>query len=101
VGVALVIVLLVNVFGGGGRDAPRNGSYRSEGIIPQVWTFSGSNDITMSVGGVLSASGTWRINGNRLTVTASMFGFESTSTYTITDITRNSFRIDGELFVRQ
>jgi hypothetical protein len=39
--------------------------------------------------------------GNRLTVTATMFGFESTTTYTITDITRNSFRIDGELFVRQ
>jgi len=97
-----VLVAIVLAACGGELAAPANGTYRSDGLLSQTWTFSGSNNVTMStVGGLVSSSGTWTIDGNRLTITSTMFGSQTTSGYTITEITRNSFRIDGTLFRRQ
>jgi len=102
--VALLAVLLIATLAacGGEMTAPRNGTYRSEGLLAQTWTFSGTNDVTMSTaGGLVSSSGTYAINGNRLTITSTLLGTETTSGYTITEITRDTFRIDGTLFTRQ
>jgi len=97
---ALLVITLVAC--GGELTQPANGTYRSEGLLSQTWTFSGTNDVTMStVGGLISGSGTWTIDGNRLTINSTLLGMESTTGYTITEITRNSFRIDGTLFTRQ
>ena len=106
IGILLVIatlLLTVLVACGGSLDKPRNGTYKSdEGLLSQTWTFSGTNTITLSTGGgLVSTTGTYSINGTKLSVTATMFGTESTSGYTITEITLNSFYIDGTKFVKQ
>ena len=99
--VAIPLVVIITACGSS-LDAPRNGTYRQEGLLSQTWTFSGTNDISMSTaGGLINANGTWSIDGDRLTVTITMLGSQTSSIYTITDITRNSFYIDGARFVRQ
>jgi hypothetical protein len=86
----------------GSMNKPQNGTYKSSGMISQTWTFSGSNKITLSTaGGLISSSGTYTISGDTLSVTSNLFGTETTSTYTITEITSKSFFIDGEKFVKQ
>jgi len=104
--VIAMIVLLVVMFAlsacGGALDKPKNGTYRSDGILSQTWTFSGNNEITMSsIGGIVSSSGTYTISGDKLTITSSMLGTETTSGYTITEITSKSFFIDGSKFTKQ
>ena len=80
---------------------PRNGTYESnEGFLSQTWTFSGSTSISLSTG-LISSNGTYTINGNKLSVTSSLFGIESTSGYIITGITSKSFFIDGTKFIKQ
>ena len=88
---------------GGSLDKPKNGTYKSEeGLLSQTWTFSGTKDISLSTaGGLVGTSGTYTITGTKLSVTASLFGVESTSGYTITEITSTSFFIDGTKFVKQ
>ena len=104
--VVLVIVLLgtfLAACGGGNLSKPKNGTYKSdEGLLSQTWTFSGTNDITLSTGGgLISTKGTYKTDGNKLTITSSLFGVESTSGYTITEITAKSFFIDGTKFIKQ
>jgi len=88
-------------------DRPRNGTYISVddmlgGLLSQTWILSGTDDISLSIGGgLIKTRGTWTINGNRLRITSYLFGVETVSGYTITQITQDSFVIDGVLFVRQ
>ena len=99
---AAVMLLMLIAACGGNLSSPRNGTYRSEGLLTQTWTFSGSNEITLSTaGGLVSSSGTYTISGTRMTITSTLLGIETTTTYTITEITRDSFFIDGTRFVRQ
>ena len=96
------VILFTLASCGGSLDAPRNGTYKSDGLLSQTWIFSGDNEITLStVGGLVSTSGTYTISGDRLTITSSLLGVESTSGYKITEITRDSFFIDGTKFVKQ
>jgi len=101
----LLLVLMVTIIlaiAGCGSSGPANGTYRSDGFLGQTWTFSGRNEITMSVvGGLVGTSGTYTINGSRISITTSVLGIETTVSHTITNITRNSFYIDGTRFVRQ
>ena len=88
---------------GGNLSKPKNGTYKSDdGILAQTWTFSGDNSITLSAGGgLISTKGTYTISGEKLTITSSLLGVESTSGYTITEITSKSFFIDGTKFIKQ
>jgi len=98
----LAVTIILATAGCGGGGSPANGTYRSEGLLGQTWTFSGRNEITMSaVGGLVSTSGTYTISGTRISITTSVLGIETTVSHTITNITRNSFYIDGTRFVRQ
>ena len=99
----LVVMLLALAACGGSMNQPKNGTYKSsEGILSQTWTFSGTNSVTLSAGGgLLSTNGTYTINGTRLAITSSLFGIENTTGYTITEITPNSFFIDGSKFIKQ
>ena len=100
----LTALLLVTVFAACGVNlsSPKNGTYKSEGLLSQTWTFSGTNNVSMStIGGLVGTSGTYTINGENLSITASLFGVESTSGYTITEITSKSFFIDGTKFTKQ
>ena len=104
---AMVIIAIFMVFSNGYLSEPANGTYRADdglldGWLAQTWTFSGTNNITLTAaGGIISTRGTWRMNGDWIYITVSMFGVESTSRHLITQITRDSFFIDGAHFVRQ
>jgi len=96
-----LLVLLTLAACGGNMSKPQNGTYKSEGLIPQTWTFTGSNEVTLSAGGgLISTTGTYSISGNKLTITSSLFGIESVTGYTITEIASKSFFIDGTKFVK-
>ena len=105
IAVFMLIALLVTAISacGGNLKKPANGTYKSdEGLLSQTWTFSGANEITLSAGGgLISTKGTYTINGNELSVTSSLLGIETTSGYTITEITSKSFFIDGTKFIKQ
>jgi hypothetical protein len=86
---------------GGALGKPVNGTYKSDdGILSQTWTFSGSDKITLSYG-LVSSSGTYKVDGETLTVESELFGQTTTSSYTITEITKTSFFIDGTKFIKQ
>ena len=53
-----------------------SGTYRSQGLISQSFTFDG-DQVTMSAFGV-NASGTYRIEGDQIIITYSLFGQEYT-----------------------
>ena len=53
-----------------------DGTYRSQGLISQSFTFDG-DQVTMSAFGV-NASGTYRIEGDQIIITYSLFGQEYT-----------------------
>ncbi|MCL2697577.1 MAG: hypothetical protein FWE74_05800 [Oscillospiraceae bacterium] len=109
--VAIVIAALLfattGCSGSGNLSKPENGTYKSDvdsldGLLSQSWTFTGTNEITLTaVGGLISTKGTYTIDGEKLTITLSVFGSESISGYTITEITKTSFFIDGTKFVKQ
>ena len=87
-------------------SSPRNGVYRSEEIFGQAWTvqtwtISEGNNITKTAFGIASASGTFTVDGDRMTITYTFLGETHTTTHTITEIMRDSFRVDGTLFMRQ
>ena len=102
---ALAILALFTLLAAcsGNRSKPANGTYKSdEGLLSQTWTFSGTNDITLTAGGgLISTKGTYTIDGSRLTITSSLLGIENTTGYTITEITSKSFFIDGIKFTKQ
>ncbi|MDR1131019.1 MAG: hypothetical protein LBL15_01190 [Oscillospiraceae bacterium] len=90
---------LLTACGASSLSKPNNGAYRSEDGL-QTWTFSGSNSITLTAGGIFSLNGTYDVSDDKLTVTTTgMFG--SVSGYTITEITAKSFFIDGVKFIKQ
>ena len=99
----LVAMLLALAACSGSLSQPKNGIYKSsEGILSQTWTFSGTDSVTLSAGGgLISTNGTYTINGTRLAITSALFGIENTTGYTITEITSNSFLIDGTKFIKQ
>ena len=73
--VLLAVVLcatMLTACGGSKLD----GTYRSQGLISQSFTFDG-DQVTMSAFGV-NASGTYRIEGDQIIITYSLFGQEYT-----------------------
>jgi len=95
---ALVLTLLA-ACGNGSLSSPKNGTYKAP---LQTWTFSGKDEITVStLGGFISSDGTYSVSGTTLTMTTSLLGQSTTTSYKITEITSKSFFIDGEKFVKQ
>ena len=73
--VLLAVVLcatMLTTCGGSQLD----GTYHSQGLISQSFTFDG-DQVTMSAFGV-NASGTYRIEGDQIIITYSLFGQEYT-----------------------
>lgn len=68
--VVLLTALLVSC---GGK---LSGTYRSGGLIPQTFTFSG-NSVTMEAFGI-QAEGTYEIKGDNIRITYSLLGMENT-----------------------
>ena len=73
--VLLAVVLcatMLTACGGSKLD----GTYHSQGLISQSFTFDG-DQVTMSAFGI-NASGTYRIDGGQIIITYSLFGQEYT-----------------------
>jgi len=75
----------------------KNGTYKSDELISQTWTFSGTNDVTWSAG--ITLQGTYEINGETLIVKEKTTGIERD--FKITEITPTSFFLDGTKFIKQ
>ena len=80
-----------------------NGTYISnDGLLSQTWVFSGTNEVSMKFNYlIVNSSGTYRLDGDRLYITNTLFGQTATSAYNISQITSDSFYIDGELFKKK
>ena len=73
--VLLAVVLcatMLTACGGSKLD----GTYHSQGLIPQSFTFDG-DQVTMSAFGI-NASGTYRIDGDQIIITYTLFSQEYT-----------------------
>jgi len=101
--ILLAILMLTCLSACSISSKPSNGTYKSdEGLLSQTWTFSGSNDVVISMGsGLVRTSGTYTIDGNTLSVSATLLDVPYTTSYTITEVTSNSFFIDGTKFIKQ
>ena len=75
-----------------------SGTYKSQGLIAQTFTFS-SNNVTMSAFGV-NASGTYKISGGNITITYSIFGISSDWTQSYSK-NGKIITIGGTEFVKQ
>lgn len=67
--VTIVLVSLVLTACG---NSKLSGTYRSEGLIAQTFTFKDDN-VTMSAFGI-NANGTYKIDGDKIVITYTLFG---------------------------
>ena len=73
--VLLTVILCVTMLTACG-GSKLNGTYHSQGLISQSFTFDG-NQVTMSAFGV-NASGTYQIDGDQIIITYNLLGQEYT-----------------------
>jgi hypothetical protein len=94
----MALLLLFAACGG----SSLNGAYKSdEGILSQTWTFSGTNEVTLSAGGGLIATeGTYTLGENKITVKSSLFGVENVTNYSFKRDGKNII-IDDTVFYKQ
>ena len=81
--VLLVFCMIISLTACGNK---LNGTYSSSGLISQTFTFDGDN-VTMSAFGI-NASGTYKIQGDSIVITYSLFGSEQSMT--------QSYKKDGK-----
>ena len=89
-----ILMMTLSACAGGLR-----GTYRSQGLISQTFTFSGSDKVTMSAFGI-NANGTYKINGDKMTITYTIFGMDSTWSCNYSKSGKSVY-IDGTEFVKQ
>ncbi len=94
--VILTVMLLVSLTACG--SSTLKGTYTSQSLISQTFTFDGNN-VTMSAFGV-NACGTYKILGNQIEITYSMLGSEYTWTQPFSQ-SGNAINIGGTDVVRQ
>ena len=92
---ACLIVAALAACSGGGLS----GTYKSSGLVTQSFTFSGGDKITMSAFGI-DASGKYRISGDKMEITYSILGMESTWSCSF-ERRGKSIYLDGTEFVKQ
>lgn len=90
---AVSLVLTLSACGSG-----LNGTYASEGLVAQTFTFDGDN-VTMSAFGI-NVSGKYKISGKEITITYSLFGMENTWTQSFSK-SGKTITIGGTDFVKR
>lgn len=97
----LIILALALSLTACGGSSTLKGTYKSEGLISQTWTFTGTNEVKLSaVGGLVATSGTYTISGDKITVTSHLLNQETVTSYTFEN-RGNTLIIDGVKYVRQ
>lgn len=74
------------------------GSYKSQGLVAQTFTFDG-NEVTMSAFGI-NASGTYEIKADKIYITYTLFGEEYTWSQPFSR-TDDGFTISGTEFKKE
>ena len=75
-----------------------NGSYKSDALISQTWTFYDTNKLKMTaIGGTLSFDGTYEIDGNEIVVRYSVLGESITLRY-VFENRGQTLLIDGTIY---
>ena len=92
----LTVLLLFLLSACGGSKL--NGTYVSQGLISQSFTFNGDN-ITMSAFGI-NANGTYKIKENQIEITYSLFGMDNTWTQSFSQ-SGKTISIGGTEFRKQ
>ena len=95
--IALIFIMmlaLLSACGGGGLS----GTYRSDDLVGQSFTFRG-DEVTMSAFGI-NASGSYRIEGDSIAITYSLFGLEYTWRQSFSR-SGSDLYIGGTRFVKQ
>ena len=95
--IVLVLCVVFTILSGCSGGAPK-GTYKSQGLISQTFTFS-DDKVTMSAFGI-NANGTYKINGSNITITYSLFGtsYDWTQPY---EKSGNTIKIGGTEFVKE
>ena len=95
--VMTIVVVLAGCSGGG-----LSGSYKSDaGMASTTYTFSGTDKVTISAGGgMLNMDGTYKINGDTMSLTVTVLGQESTQSVSFKKDGKNIV-IDGVTYVKQ
>lgn len=91
----LIIVMSISLVSCGNK---LNGTYRSQGFISQTFTFKGDN-VTMSAFGI-NTTGTYKIDGNEITIVYTLFGSEYEWTQSFSK-SGNTINIGGTDFIKQ
>ena len=90
---AINLALILSACGSGLK-----GTYASEGLVAQTFTFDGG-DVTMSAFGI-NVSGKYKISGNQITITYSLLGMENTWTQSFSK-SGKTINIGGTDFVKR
>jgi outer membrane lipoprotein-sorting protein len=100
--ILLALALCAALLAGCGGSGQLKGAYKSsESILSQTWTFSGTDSVTLSAGGGLIATeGTYTLSGDKMTITSSLFGQETVTSYTVIRDGKNII-VDGTVFYKQ
>lgn len=91
----LAVTLILSLSSCGGR---LKGTYTSEGLVAQTFTFDG-DDVTMSAFGI-NVSGKYKISGDQITITYSLLGMENTWTQSFSK-SGKTINIGGTDFVKR
>ena len=91
----LILSLVLSLSACGGKPS---GTYASQGVIAQTYTFNGDK-VTISAFGI-NATGTYTIKDGKINITYSLLGLEQTVSYSY-EKKGNSIFIDGTEFIKQ
>ena len=94
----IAVILILSLLFAACSGSKLSGSYRSNDVISQTFTFDG-NHVTMSAFGI-NASGTYEIKGDEILITYSLLGMEYTWRQPFSR-SGNSIFIGGTEFVKQ
>lgn len=89
----IILLFYLSACGGG-----LNGTYVSQGLISQSFTFDGDR-ITMSAFGI-NADGTYKIKGDQIEIVYSLFGADYTWTQSFSK-SGNTINIGGTDFIKR
>lgn len=90
---AFALILTLSSCGGSLK-----GTYASEGLIAQTFTFDGDN-VTMSAFGI-NVTGKYKISGDQITITYSLLGMDNTWTQSFSK-SGKTITIGGTAFAKQ
>ena len=94
---ALIVIMMALMLSACG-SSKLNGTYRSSDLIAQTFIFKGDN-VTMSAFGI-NAGGTYKIDGDEIVITYSLFGSDYTWRQPFSN-SGSSIYIGGTEFVKQ